>query len=250
MTHHRDEPSIAAELRALGRGLPGPDIDATVDSVLARIADEPAPAPTRRVRVRRWARAHWRALILALCGALIAVAVTPAARAAIADWFAFGGVEVHVTPSAPTPTAQPVAGCGSLTLPEATEGAGFRPYVPKALGAPDAAAVSSDHRVLSLCWHRAGGRVVRIDEFRAAIDPLMGKQVRTPPDWETIHGRPALWFAEAHRLTLRLVGPGGDPYSHEVRTAGPTLVWQHGGRLTLRLEGVAGKARALRIAAS
>ncbi|MEU3946133.1 hypothetical protein [Streptomyces sp. NPDC029526] len=229
--------------------------------------------------VRRWARLRWRSLVAALCGLLTVCVLTPPVRATVSDWFVFGGVEVRRDPSAEPSPGPGVPGCGPpVPLGRAARQAGFRPLVPAALGTPDAVAVDGlpgGRSLVSLCW-REGGHTIRLDEFPARLDPMFAKLVREQPEWLTPGGEesggggadgswtsgPVLWFARPHRLVLRLVDADGHRFAREQRTAGPTLLWTVGGGdaegaggaardgVTLRLEGVASKARALEIARS
>ncbi|MFF1718961.1 hypothetical protein [Streptomyces sviceus] len=282
---------LPEELRALGRSLDAPGAGGTesmVERVLEQILAErlpvpvaQAPGPGERLRaVRRWARARarWRSLTAALCGLLTVLALTPPVRAAVLDWFDFGGVEVRYDPSAvPSPGAE-VPGCGrSLSLAQAERRAGFEPLVPAALGAPDAVTVTTEPRgrsLVSLCW-RERGRIVRLDEYPARLDIGFTKRVWEQPEWLSLPGDSsggdspggdssglgavndtALWFPRPHLLSFWLVDAAGSHYTSEQRTAGPTLLWMHGSGLldmpdvTLRLEGVASKARAVEISAS
>lgn len=274
-----DEPErLREELRAFGRSLDGPDgSESMVERVLGQILAEQVPVPVAeptgvRARLRaarRWARARWRKLVAAVCGLLTVLALTPPVRAAVTDWFAFGGVEVRYDPSAvPSPGAQ-VPGCGrSVSLGEAERRAGFAPLVPKALGVPDAVTVSGLPRgrsLVSLCW-REEGRTIRLDEFPGRLDTAFTKSVREQPEWASLGGagteaegaKPVLWFPRPHVLTFWLVGTDGHRFTRAERTAGPTLLWTHRGAVdgegaaadgvTLRLEGVASKAEALEIA--
>ncbi|MGC3002467.1 hypothetical protein ACPF8X_29855, partial [Streptomyces sp. G35A] len=215
---------------------------------------------------RRWTRARWRSLTAAVCGLLTVLVLTPPVRAAVSDWFGFGGVEVRYDPSAvPSPGGE-VPGCegpGSLGLGEAGRRAGFAPLVPDALGTPDAVTVSRLPRgrfLVSLCW-REEGRTIRLDEFPARLDISFTKTVREQPEWLSLGGEdggagvpdPALWFARRHLLSFWLVDADGHRFTRQERTAGPTLLWTRSGTggadgVTLRLEGVASKARALEIA--
>lgn len=273
---------LREELRAFGRSLDGPGGTASPESmaerVLERILAEGAPAPaapdggvrTRLRAVRQWARLRWRSLVAALCGLLTVLVLTPPVRATVSDWFAFGGVEVRHDPSAvPSPGAR-VPGCGpSVTLGRAEQRAGFPPLVPGALGTPEAVTLTGLPRgrsLVSLCW-REEGRTIRLDQFPGRLDPTFVKLVAEQPEWLTPSGGgagesgPLLWFARPHRLTLRLVDADGHRFTGKQRTAGPTLLWTVGGGsaegsgaapdgVTLRLEGVASKARALEIARS
>ncbi|MFD5129264.1 hypothetical protein [Streptomyces olindensis] len=266
---------LREELRALGRSLDAPGgagPESMAERVLARILAEQVPVPVpeppgvrERLRsVRLWARARWRSLTATLCGLLAVLALTPPVRAAVVDWFDFGGVEVRYDPSAvPSPGAE-VPGCGRpVSLAEAERRAGFTPLVPEGLGTPDAVTVSSrpQGRVLmTLCWSEQG-RTIRLDEYRARLDTGFVKRVREQPTWVALRGDPesgdvrdwALWFPRPHLLNFWLVETDGDRYTREERTAGPTLLWTSSGGdggVTLRLEGVASKARAVEIARS
>lgn len=266
---------LRAELRALGRSLDTPGgagPESMAERVVAQLLAERAPVPVaeppgvrERLRsVRLWARARWRSLTAALCGLLAVLALTPPVRAAVFDWFDFGGVEVRYDPSAvPTPGAE-VPGCGrSVSLAQAEQRAGFAPLIPKGLGTPDAVTVSSQPRgraLITLCWSEQG-RTIRLDEYRARLDTSFVKRVREQPTWVALRGDPesgdvrdwALWFPRPHLLNFWLVEADGDRYTREERTAGPTLLWTSSGGdgvVTLRLEGVASKARAVEIARS
>jgi hypothetical protein len=280
-----DASRLPAELRALGRSLDarggdggeasGPET--MVERVLAQILAEQIPVPVQeagptgmreRLRaVRRWMRMRRRALVAALCGVLTVLVLTPPVRAAVFDWFGFGGVEVRYDPSAVPSAGVEVPGCGrSVTLAQAGRRAGFEPVVPDALGVPDAVTVTGEPRgrfLVSLCW-REGGRTVRVDEYPARLDIGFAKTVREPPEWLSLSGTvppdgiqdPALWFARPHLLSFWLVDADGARYTREERTAGPTLLWTHvvdgvpGENLTFRLEGVTSERRAVEIARS
>ncbi|MEU9171778.1 hypothetical protein AB0D34_28970 [Streptomyces sp. NPDC048420] len=270
---------LPEELRALGRSLDAPGAggsESMVERVLERILAErlpvpvaEAPGPAERLRaVRRWTRARWRSLTATLCGLLAVLALTPPVRAAVLDWFDFGGVEVRYDPSAvPSPGAE-VPGCGrSLSLAQAERRAGFEPLVPTALGAPEVVTVATEPQgrsLVSLCW-REGGGVIRLDEYPARLDIGFTKSVREQPEWLSLSGDSsdpggindtALWFPQPHLLSFWLVEADGSRFTREERTAGPTLLWMHGSgvldvpEVTLRLEGVASKARAMEIAKS
>jgi hypothetical protein len=268
---------LPEELRALGRSLDAPGAadgaETMVERVLGQILAENVPVPVpeppgaaERLRaVRRWARTRWRSLAATLCGLLALLALTPPVRAAVVDWFGFGGVEVRYDPSATPPTGAPVPGCGrSVSLAQAERRAGFEPLVPPALGTPDAVTVTAEPRgrfLVSLCW-REDGRTIRLDQYPARLDVGFVKTVPEQPQWVPLDDAadgldavpdPALWFPRPHRLSLWLEDARGDHFTRERRTAGPTLLWMHGtgsDTVTLRLEGVAAKERAVEIAES
>ncbi|GAA4068338.1 hypothetical protein GCM10022233_50150 [Streptomyces shaanxiensis] len=271
-----DAARLPEELRALGRSLDAPGAadgaETMVERVLGQILAEQVPVPVaeppgaagRLREVRRWTRMRWRSLTAALCGLLTVLVLTPPVRAAVFDWFGFAGVEVRYDPSAvPSPGAE-VPACGhSVSLAHAERRAGFEPLVPGKLGMPDTAAVTGEPRgrfAVSLCW-REDGRTIRLDERRASLDIGFAKTVREQPKWLSLgtddseggSPDPALWFARPHLLTFWLVDASGERYTREERTAGPTLLWTRrtgDGTVTLRLEGVASKERAVEIARS
>lgn len=273
-----DASRLPEELRALGRSLDadgGADgalgSETMVERVLGQILAERVPVPVAEPRgarerlrtVRRWTRVRWRSLTAALCGLLTVLALTPPVRAAVYDWFDFGGVGVRYDPSAaPSPGAE-VPGCGrSVSAAQAERRAGFEPLVPEALGAPEAMSVSGGPRgrfVVTLCW-REDGKTIRLDEFAAGLDLAFTKTVREQPEWISLGGfdhggagGTALWFPRPHLLSFWLVDADGERFGREERTAGPTLLWSRAvglAEVTLRLEGVASKGRAVEIAKS
>ncbi|MFD3533133.1 hypothetical protein [Streptomyces sp. NPDC058664] len=264
-----DDERLPDELRELGRRLRVPDVDGETmaERVLARLLAEQVPTPvavpafvpagSRWARGRRWARERWRALLAGLTGVLIVLVLTPPVRAAVADWFGFGGVTVRYDPDGRgAPAGGAVPGCPEpVSLAEAGRRAGFEPLIPGALGAPDAVAVTGSaergRAVISLCW-RDGERTVRLDEFPARLDIGFAKQVRTQPEWVDLpDGAQGYWFAAPHLLTFPMTDGTGTAWTHEVRTAGPTLLWtRSGGALTFRMEGIPDREEARRTAES
>ena len=134
--------------------------------------------------------------------------LTPPVRAAVADWFGFGGVQVRYDPSASPPPGAALPACRApVSAAEAGRRAGFVPRAPRALGEPDAVSVSAvpgGRGTVSLCWYGRAGSTVRLDEFPARLDLGFVKQVRIMPAvagrWAG--GRTALWFAEPHVLQV------------------------------------------------
>ncbi|MFC8917453.1 hypothetical protein ACFT5C_16950 [Streptomyces sp. NPDC057116] len=257
------DPALERRLRELGRGLRVPEVDgeSMAERVLARLLAEAVPVPVveppgRGERMRAWARRRWRALGVVVSGALVVLVLTPPVRAAVAEWFGFGGVEVRYDPSAtPAPGAGPVVpGCPSpVPLAEAGRRAGFTPRVPKVLGPPDAVSVGEAPgglRVVSLCWHEPG-RTIRLDAFPARLDVGFGKTVREHPEYVEVAGvGPAYWFARPHLLTFPMTDGRGRAWTRSERTAGPTLLWTRPNGTTLRLEGEPSRDRAVEIAGS
>ncbi|MCI3225577.1 hypothetical protein [Streptomyces sp. NP-1717] len=276
---------LAEELRALGRGMRVPDVDGETmaERVLAQLLADaspvPAPAPAaepaaarvsgraaRLARLRGLVRGRRRALAAGLSGLLVVLVLTPPVRAAVADWFDFGGVQVRYDPEATPGPGAPVPGCGDpIPIGEVERRAGFAPRIPAELGSPDQVSVDgvpAGRPVVSLCWTDSGGRTIRLEEFRAGLDLGFSKQVRHMPEWLVLHAGESnestgLWFADPHLLRFRLIDSGGEGWTRSARTAGPTLLWEDGGasgsgdeRLTLRLEGVESLERATAVALS
>ena len=244
---------LPQELRALGRALdvPPTDADVVAAAVLARIADEPVPAQSgwtgrARARVGTLLRDRRRAALVALGGLLVALLLTPPVRATVADWFGLGGVVFRPGPTVPSASAPPSA-TGGMTLEEAADLVRFTPVVPRALGAPDGVEVGSRGRLLSLTWDGPDG-TRRLDEFDGRLEPMFVKTVgRQGAEYVEVDDEYALWFPEPHEVVL--LDDSGRERTESARPAGPTLVWQSGG-VTLRLEGVPDKRRAIEIAES
>lgn len=101
-----------------------------------------------------------------------------------------------------------------------------------------------------------GGLPVRreavLTRAHARLDIGFAKQVRTQPEWVVLpDGAHGYWFAAPHLLTFPLTDGTGSPWTHEVRTAGPTLLWtRNGGALTFRLEGIPTREEARSVAES
>ncbi|MFF4244106.1 hypothetical protein ACFYY2_06495 [Streptomyces sp. NPDC001822] len=183
---------LRADLMALRDGLDVPETDGSTmaERVLARIVAEAVPVPVRRPVTRRelvsaWLRRRVRLLAAAVSGLLVVLVLTPPVRAAVVEWFDFGGVQVRYAPGAPggsqsrRETGAP--DCGApVSMPEVVGLADVRPVVPRALGTPDSVAVTrlpESRSMITLCWHE-DGRTIRLDEFGAGLDPYFVKQVR------------------------------------------------------------------------
>jgi hypothetical protein len=232
---------LARDLAALGRAVdvpsPGPGL---ATAVLERLSDAPAarvsPAWPRR-----------RLVALAVGAVLLALLATPPVRAAVADWFGFGGVRVE-RGDAPAPTTglTPPTASSDVSLAEAAARVGFTVSVPDALGEPDGVEVSPDRRIVSMSWTADEEGVLRLDQFDAKLDFSV---LKTAPDvfYAAVNGTDALWFEEPHEVAL--LEPDGTTVTHSARLAGHTLIWQEGG-VTLRLEGDIELSRAVEIAES
>lgn len=243
---------LVADLRALGRAVPGPQTrPGLAAAVLARLADEPAPAAAGRVRaLARHVVPHVRArrrVVAVLVAVVLAAVATPPVRATVADWFGFGGVQVRQGPT-PGPTSAPpppTVGTGG-DLGRAAALVGFDVVAPAELGAPDGVSVSADRRVLSMSWSDTADGDLRLDQFDGRLDYTV---VKTTPGarFTSVDDHEAVWFDAPHEVVV--LAPDGTRRAETARLAGRTLVWEQGGT-TLRLEGELVLGRALEIARS
>jgi hypothetical protein len=254
------DPALVADLRALGASVAAAGEDSVAlltDGVMARLA-APAPAspPPWRERVGAFLARRRRRLAVAVVVVVLALTGVPAVRAAVADWFGFGGVRVRLEPGAPAtpspspspsaPPSVPAAAVGSVAA--AREQVRFDVLVPGALGPPSGVEVSADRRVVSMSWTVPGAGVVRLDQFDGRLDYTFAK---TAPgvEFTTVGGDFAMWFDRPHQVQWLAAGVPEQPRSSPPRLAGRTLIWQ-AGETTLRLEGDLDLPRAREIADS
>jgi hypothetical protein len=268
MTEHRYH-ALAADLRTLGGPLRAGDgmddghaasVERAVTERLAatvatRVHALPAPSrpgPVARLRagVRPWFAGRRRAATVIAAVLLLALLGSPPVRAAVAEWFGFGGVRVRVEPSlSPTmtpPVLPPPTVRAGLSLQQARQLVGFEPLLPSQLGPPQGIEVSADRRVLSISWTDPDAGPLRLDEFNGQLDPLFAK---TAPgvEYTTVNDDFALWFDRPHQVVV--LNPDGTSRTETARLAARTLIWQSGG-ITLRLEGDLTQQRAVEIAGS
>jgi hypothetical protein len=253
---------LVADLRALGQSVPTIESDpagtALTAAVMARLSDVPPPRPASRweslLRSLRAAAERRRRILVLAAVLLLGGLGVPGVRAAVVEWFTFGGVNVRIQPN-PDPSvtqAPPPPSAPSGSLSNARSQVDFQPIVLPALGPPDGVEASDDRRLLSLTWNRTagtGGRnqgTIRLDEFDGILDPLFAK---TTPDteWTTVAGQGALWFESPHEVAI--LDADGKRRIETARLAGHTLIWVSG-RTTLRLEGDFTLERAVEIAES
>ena len=242
---------LAAELQALGRAVAEPVPDpGLVEAVMARLSAMPVPSgvgPWDRLRraVADGLARRRRRIAVVVTAMLLALLATPPVRAAVADWFGFGGVSVRLDPKpGPSAAPPPPAVGGTTDLGDARKLVDFAPVVPAGLGPPHGVAVSADRRVLSMSWTDTRAGTVRLDQFDGRLDFAFAK---TSPDvtFTSVDGGFALWFDEPHEVVV--LQRDGTRRIETARLAGHTLIWERGGT-TLRLEGDIPLARAIRIA--
>lgn len=244
------EELLAAELRELGRRLDVPEPPDLRSAVLDRLA---APHPARRRRftftrrpVRRWLVAVASAVLVCAL-----IAISPA-RAAVADavtgLLRFAGIEIRSERGpAALPTPSPVPSVRQVGLDEARRLAKFPVRVPERLGEPERVILADPApdapRVVSLLYR---GGTVRLDEFDGRVEPVFMKQA-PGAEWVDLGSYPAAWLSAPHPVTY--IDRTGVQRVESARLAGPTLIWTDG-TASYRLEGVATRDEAVRIARS
>ncbi|CRK56561.1 hypothetical protein [Alloactinosynnema sp. L-07] len=241
---------LIRDLRALGASLPAPEPAAELTAaVLARVATEPVPVKAGRFRrIVWWARARWRALVSLLTGLVLVGALTPPVRAAVAEWFGFGAVEIRTSTGAgPSTAPAPPTALGAVTLDQARTMVAFDVVVPEALGPPAATWVSADRVAVSMSWTGGPDGPVRLDQVGQRLAPYFVKTVYDEVEFTSVGGAEALWLPRPHHIVVQ--APDGSQRTEPARLAGRTLIWQSG-NVTLRLEGDLDRERAVAIAES
>ena len=98
----------------------------------------------------------------------------------------------------------------------------FPVSVPAELGEPDGVEVAADGRMVSMSWTTDEAGVVRLDQFDGRLDYSIAKTV---PDvsYASVNGSDALWFDDAHEVTLLNAGRQPGHPRAEARRAHPDL---------------------------
>jgi hypothetical protein len=213
-----------------------------------------AAAPARRRRPVPWWLWTRRSVAIAVALVLVASGI------AVASYFTFHGVEIHVgeTPP-PAGVGAPLELGERLTLAQAREAVSFPIAVPAALGAPDEVYVARGYpgyRIALLYRPRAGlpeaaatKTGLLLFEFLGRVDRnAFGKFVDARQISDVRVGRAAgLWVLGAHTVTY--LDEHGQVISDSVRLSDNVLLWQRG-RVTFRLESALPIDEAIRIATS
>ncbi len=270
---------LARSLAALDRHIAYPPSPHLAASVRARL-EQSRPRTPAPVAVHRRPRGPWlaglrrrvaltiTAVALLLGGVL---AVSPAARTAVAQWLGPRGVVILPLPRRlPAPVGTGLRLGRRTTLAAARARLPFRVLIPARLGDPDevylrsaaggAGGSSGRDDVVALVYRvRPGllraphtGAGLLLTEARGAA--MGGKFIGpgTSLEFVTIgSGRdsaPGYWLTGKPHLVAYLDAAGRFRWE-TVRLAGDVLLWNRGG-LTLRLEGALPKDAAVRIASS
>lgn len=193
-----------------------------------------------------------------------ALALSPAARHAVAGWLGLRGVRItlHADGPLPSPRFQLLDLGDRVRLADAQERVPFRILLPVGLE-PDEVYVDEvvvpGGQVSAVYAEGPGlpkasllGAGMLVSEFRGQIDrePLQ-KEIHpgsTDVRSVTVNGGPGYWIEGRPHLVF-FVDERGRPISQTVRLAGNVLLWEQGG-LTLRLESALSLEGALAIAES
>jgi hypothetical protein len=261
-----DDARLDQALRDLGPALALPREPDLAARVTAAIRSGPVPTTVRPSRRSRAALAFATAAFVVIVASL-ALAFSPAAREAVADFLGIGGVRIKIGPErGPTPTAAPGENLSlgvETTLEGAQERVDFRIRVPSVLGLG-----SKPHRVYYSDFP-AGGRVslvyqaqpewlpeasatgvgLLITEFEGDIAPDLAKKLTTQEQVEPtdVNGSLAFWVEGPH--TLFFVDANGVQRSDTLRLSANALIWTDGDT-TLRIESELDMDDALKIAES
>ncbi|HLZ68680.1 MAG TPA: hypothetical protein VKV26_02105 [Dehalococcoidia bacterium] len=265
---------LARALRELAGALafpPEPELAARVRASLPQRRQARRPRPFWAPRPAAGWLAGAALLFVALLAGL-ALLLSPSARNAVADRLGLRGVHITLAPSLtphPRPSATPAGSPAAtalqlgepVSLAEAEAAAGFRVFVPAALGAPNAVYLDRSvpgGAVTLLYAPRPGlppaattGVGLLLSEFRGGIEPdFLGKGVSPGTTLTPLTvGGEAGWWLEGAPHVVFYHAPDGQVRQDRIRLAGNTLLWEHGA-LTLRLEANLARDAALRIAES
>ncbi|HEY5881518.1 MAG TPA: hypothetical protein VIU11_21590 [Nakamurella sp.] len=255
-----DDDLVRAGLARLSAALRvDPPPDELVAAVDTRIAMLPAPAPRSgwRLRVTRIAdrlRRHRRAATAIAVALLLGVLAASPAGARIAQWLGIGAVQIQQEQSPATGPPDPADADGftELSLDEARARVGLPLVMPAELGPPTRVLIGPGDAVVSTVWADGdpaspGSGAVRLDQMTGQPDFAAVKKYAQDVEFTQVDGQDAFWLRVPHPLVY--VDPTGVERTERSRIAGPTLIWLDGA-VTLRLEGVGTKERALQIARS
>lgn len=233
----------------LGRARDHPPVPDLADAVAARLHARPSHC---NPRVRRRGAI---VLMLVLVLPAGAVAAVPPVREAVLDAFGIGAVRIERTTTTPRAPAGRPLDLGRPVKPVAAAAVvDFDVVVADVrLGSPTEAYVRSAPAgpALTFVYAPTAGSRLLLTEFRGArAADLVGKLVgrSTTVERVRVNGERGVWLTgRPHEVAF--LDARGRLRTDRLSLAGDTLLWQRG-PLTLRLEGAASKAAALRVARS
>ena len=197
---------------------------------------------TRRHRPVWWAVAA-AVVVLALVTTLV-----PAVRERVAAWLGIRGVTIERTAEVDPISLLPAnADLGTATsLDDAPIDFGL--LQAPGLGEAHGVFVDDEGRLTQV--YLVDGELVLLTQFIGDLEPAIAKQVGVEVAIEAalVDGRPAVWIGEGRHVVFFL-DVGGDWSEDRSWTAGPVLLWEEG-KVTLRLEGIDDRDRAIAIAES
>jgi hypothetical protein len=281
--HEPDEGDLSRALASLQEHLAYPETPDLARAVRERLAGAAAAAPAGGAwsgLARWWGSSPGLHMALPTLATLVLLvglplALSPQARAVVAERLGLPGLTLKHVPELPPPlpAATPSDGAPArgerlglgqrVTLAEARRLAGFTVLVPETseLGAPDEVYVSdvAVGRQVALVYHprpglpQAGGAEVAVllTQFQGELrQDLVGKLLGPATTVETLSvgGSMGYWIAgKPHAVFYR--DAAGQIRDDTLRLAGNTLIWNRD-RLTLRIESGLSREQALRIATS
>lgn len=220
-------PELEDRLRALAADLEWPQTPDLAGAVAPRIAA--GGERRRRRRPRRLALALALALLVPAGGAL----AFPSARDDVLEWLGLKGATITRSPDPPAARWLSLDDLGrAVSLAEAERLAGFRPVVPRTLGAPREVRFDPRSRFVTLVYDD-----VLVAQARGALDSrLVSKTVSPGIDVRpvTVGGEPGVFVDGTHNVLYR--HPGGGARQDPPRLAQRALVFNRGDVL-VRIEG-------------
>jgi hypothetical protein len=237
------------------------DLGRELDALGTRLVYPPTPGLERRVVARLEAdgrtRRRRRVVAVAVVAAVAAVggllAVSPAARSAVARWLEVAGVRIErrdALPEIPRRTT-PFLGART-TIARAEDASGLTVLVPRELGRPDAVffRLYPPGGSVALVYGTPQRPRLVLTQYRgASVEPVSLKVAgpQTRVELLEVAGARAVWLEGAPHLVYTFVED--EEYPESLDLAGNVLVWERGAR-AFRLEADVSRERAVEIAES
>ena len=244
---------LEAALRTTAADVDYPPTPQLAAAVRARIEKE---RPVRRPSWR-WQPAAVTIAVLALVCAG-ALALSPGARDAVADFVGLDDVRIGFDDPAPSPS---IAGRGPVlgrpvTLAEAEGAVDFEVKLPELLGLPAPEIYLTrppTEGMVSLyypdAYEGAEEPALLVTQFEASLDGAFFKKlgVQDQVEFLTVRDVPGYWIEGTHFFYY--FDESGEMHEESIRLAGNVLLWEENG-VVYRIEGGFGKQEALKVAVS